>query len=754
MARAIKWNVEFISTSDKPYVINIYEEDYTGEIISLTPAENPMSLNQSGASNILEPVRKITGYLRVLDEGNLTGLNPLTNLDHYVELISEDTLIWRGYMAAASYTQPWEPEPIEVEFPLMSPLAVLESINMSDYNIGQINMAALLIEILSATGCSYNNIFYPSDGALILKTANNDYINGSFLVELSRYNYIKINDSDNSDESDAYIGDSYYNILAEIAKFYGWSITEEGSNIIILSESTNELIQNDWAQLEYLAGISEIEGLEEVIARNSSDIESLDYDGVDHRETILPGCGKIEIKCNVNYSAMKLPSIDFDSKKVYQTWDYNWNNSLNSYKQRIKFLDPRSDKNIKLSQWTLEDSQLIKSDWNTSDDILHRILRCYLVREDQWATDEEGKINYNYNDYIRITASDAFPERYDPAHLDDYCVMAISSKTTNRYTSGALCLSASVNNSYARYYYGWYAESEIQSQIDASNVWLREKEGLSIIGSAYGKLRLHVKVGNKWFNGTTWQDTKCTFLINIGADQENSYNVYQNLVDEAAAKKSGKIINTKVLSMPYNGAVGYVIPINETLTGIVEVGFYPWQHEWRFLYRSAWDSPSYEDIYSWMPYYAALFISNFKIDYFLDDEVQSDKTENRYYTGTGKSYIDKKELTLSLCSDNQNPPGFGILSYNGSNLTDKNVYYYDSVEETYKLKRPELKLLERLKNIYSVRSKTLTIEIDLESFSTVKTIYELGSEKYIVTGYNIDYINSHVVLNLYSLLTT
>lgn len=103
MARNVKWKVNFKTINDRDAEVLIYEDGWTGDVTDIEPAENPITTEEDNNDEFMTPVRTWTGYLRVIDNGDLEGLMPTDNQQHYVELLIDNVLKWCGYMQADTF---------------------------------------------------------------------------------------------------------------------------------------------------------------------------------------------------------------------------------------------------------------------------------------------------------------------------------------------------------------------------------------------------------------------------------------------------------------------------------------------------------------------------------------------------------------------------------------------------------------------------------------------------------------------------
>ena len=119
MARNIHWKVGFKTRSEKLGVLNLYEENYSGAVVELTPAAVPFETQEDSADTWFVPIRKQTGYIRVLDEGNTDGIMPVGMKDRYVEYTEDGSLKWCGYVVPDVFSSDWDAVGNDIEFPVI-----------------------------------------------------------------------------------------------------------------------------------------------------------------------------------------------------------------------------------------------------------------------------------------------------------------------------------------------------------------------------------------------------------------------------------------------------------------------------------------------------------------------------------------------------------------------------------------------------------------------------------------------------------
>lgn len=181
MSRAIKWRMQFKSLNEVGCLVNIYktnatssaDESKTGAdvpfavesgVTELIGADTPFSYDEDDSTNLLEPIRYKTGFIRVLEEtfGALDSLQPSTETEHYVEVFYGSERVFTGYMQCAEYSNNWCAAPRILEFPVTSPLGLLSSFNFSvPSEPGITTIGALMKEVIQGLNASYTKVIYP-----------------------------------------------------------------------------------------------------------------------------------------------------------------------------------------------------------------------------------------------------------------------------------------------------------------------------------------------------------------------------------------------------------------------------------------------------------------------------------------------------------------------------------------------------------------------------------------------------------------
>ena len=167
MARAIRWTVPFVSFNGTSCHVDIYDEGWNGSVTTLTGAANPFEYEENNDADLLNGViRYRTGYLRVIEQshGELAALYPQVNTDRYIEFYYGNTLDFNGFIQAQEFENGWEPGPRVLEFPVISPLGLAESViyDWHNYNRpGWLRIHELIGQSFNLLQGNYDSYCFP-----------------------------------------------------------------------------------------------------------------------------------------------------------------------------------------------------------------------------------------------------------------------------------------------------------------------------------------------------------------------------------------------------------------------------------------------------------------------------------------------------------------------------------------------------------------------------------------------------------------
>ena len=656
MARNIHWKVGFRTRSEKLGVLNLYEENYTGAVVELTPAAVPFETQEDSADTWFVPIRKQTGYIRVLDEGNTDGIMPVGMKDRYVEYTENGTLKWCGYVVPDVFSSDWDVTPNEVEFPVIGGIGVLEGEYLNeDDGLGVVSLAELMYQCLTATGINYNKIYLPKE--VLRYNGSGDYL-FPLSLEVSRFNFFRDNDTLNSDDSDwtRYNGATCYDVLSEIMKLWGWTMRERGKDLWVTStvnRGSFSIAVNDLSAVSY--GGAEI--IDETVSVEQYEISSLELAGADHKRDILQGRKKVVVKAGVNPVGAVVPSVDKAKMRFVDTFvsEFAANGQTYAYEKRSLYVPKDGYTDVAFRSYAKTTQTEVFTEWTEVEETmsgLYLYLGAYFIEQERVTAEEYvKKRNWNLTETILINLEDwtgDYPTYEEARNLP---VLQMKSRNVGNYVSGAFVISGQTRS--------------------ISRGFMTDFDG-----NGRGDLEVMFRVGSKYWNGSGWISEAVWFSVQMGNEE-----------DPESWQGTGKIISTKTLDMPYNGADGYVMPINESLSGEIELTIHSVRNDGG---------------------YGVLMLDNFKVDYVGEEmeEKKSEDSENRYAKTTGLSYTNEEEIILRMATNNNNKAGYGILSLNGYNVE---TMYFVGTNQTA---RPEMNLVSKGVQLYGRNTEKMTLQLE------------------------------------------
>jgi hypothetical protein len=274
----------------------------------------------------------------------------------------------------------------------------------------------------------------------------------------------------------------------------------------------------------------------------------------------------------------------------------------------------------------------------------------------------EGNIAYKHN----YNWSTSLIVRGSVTYMEDYLFM-VRSKHIHNYSRGVFAISA-----------------------QTCQVFISGGSRQQFIGN--GHLTCRLAIGNKWWNGSSWQSSKTTFNIPIGSE------------GQAEGPGTGKIIDNRSLNGIYNEYEGYGVPIGEAMGGVVE---------FHILGVTLDDTHGYIN---------EVEINGLSMKFVREKalSIYSDRSVNVYTQNNSSAFPEARDIDTIFASDNGNAFGLGIIITTSGTYADSIVYSYKA---SGGMERPEDHLVRRM--------------ADYLSTTHVKTLADLRTDAVTVNPYTM-----------------
>ena len=98
--------------------------------------------------------------------GGLADMMPRTITDHYIEAYYGSELVFTGFMQCQEFDDDWVAVPRELEFPIISPLGLLDAFNFTvPAQPGLVTLGSLMYEVMTGLNAGYTDVVYPVEGS-------------------------------------------------------------------------------------------------------------------------------------------------------------------------------------------------------------------------------------------------------------------------------------------------------------------------------------------------------------------------------------------------------------------------------------------------------------------------------------------------------------------------------------------------------------------------------------------------------------
>ena len=687
---AIHWKVPFVDLNGNVYSINIYDSSWSASAsaVILTGATTPFATDEGNDSDLLKPSRVSSGSFTVIDEGNLSGIMPTSYKQRKVTLTDQNgsTIYWQGYIQPQQFGRDMFNPLGEVRFSITDGLGVLSNIDMdwASHAMKMETFGELIIEAITAASITVNRIEFPQEWH-----DGNDYMEWA-KIQINRYNWFEDNGAENSASVDAdrYDTISYLQLLENIAQQLGWTVSLDKTTLRFSSPKATTQCYCSYKDFgTYINGGS-------VSASNSTitvhpDLTTFALASLNNEEQYIQGAKTIKVEAMSNPMedlelSISTKGLPYVRERMTVFGDTRW--------QRLIFKSEQ--KNLVLSSFQIQagegstEAEATNIGYDVNNDtvggyyIITHIAKVDIYKQKD--VTEGKKINYSYTDTITVDYN-------VPYYIEEEEDNGDMVQVIRPYNFGNLPLAV-------------FSGSQMPPQ---SNGCLDLSLDTHSIGS---RIYLRLRVGNKYYtiNGT-WSTTPSNFWVNL---------------DE-----NGSLKSNKTLSMQYDGAKNYVIPINTLIGGDVELTIYGTSD---YIYGTAYD---------------AIAFQNLELNYCQPSTstyVESDSVATYAARSAGYGQDEDKIILKMATKTSSLKNGYGLL-YFGNSLAEKgNPQYLNTAYCT------EEALLDKLKKSRFRITSALTPTIDCSApiMPKIGEYIPYGGKTYMVAAREVDWRESEVKLLL------
>lgn len=749
MSYATKYILPFASIHGRNYRVEIEADGYAGEAIELTGAPSPFTISIADDAFIYEPLRLSTGTISVVGGEELRQLFATGWQQYRVTLIEinggSEIVTWCGFVRPEEFTQDYSGGTQSLDIEVQSAINVLEQIpykvEAQDGKAGFVSLRSLISRALVLSAGRYNRVYIPHtfaiDGA--------HYGENALLREDCQISEQNFFDEENK-------AMNWLEVLEEICRFAHVTLCDWRGDIWLVDYDYKD------AYDAYSTSLSLVEA--NSVTPSYRSVQSIGYHGSQHTLDLLGGYNKATIKVS-NYSAASsgnsqviLPNDEMGALPVVKSWetDAEWSRTEGEWEDRVWHLYRRrcATKWLKGANWKVhyfeKTGMSVDGEQITRMDVIAHDGET--IRERVTEIDINGALshaNYSHpigiNDgylwalpsanvygafFIRVASIDYVSEGTNTKvdntgdESKDYKIIYPDDKlkdSTWNWQNYLAVLSVGQGRGTYRQDWSWasfgvrmedkyllefanetpeasYPNGWVKIEVKAATNWVA---GWQVPKGSTADLYCMLRIGEKYWNGESWQNSGSYFSITI---DENGEAKQKATPEQIAAL----------------GTVDcFAVPILEQLQGSVEFAIIGGSQN--------------------------LALQTLKLSYDIMDNgsVTADENGDRIYTNEiNADFINElDEIEAKISSYNNDGACFSKVMLNGKYIE---AHLYEGV--THRYVRPEEMLLRRIISQYEVPKVRLSQELRQNPAllpADIITDKTQPGARFVQTGGEIDY---------------
>ena len=672
------YTLPFRSRKEDVCLVEIQKEGYTGRVIELTGSgEAPFSVEIADDDFLYTPVRFSTAAIRGVGGDHLQSLYSTGYRQYRVIFKRAGSVTWCGFIKPELYTQDYSGTIFELEIECISAMSVLEYIEYkqkSEEGKGFVTLWELLTRCVSESRGSYSSVYLPH----VYAGSESDYTAWRNVLQdmtISEQNFF--------DEDDKPM--KLKEVLEELCRFLNWTCVDwQGALYFIDTDHAGDYYKYalDFSSYTTVRGFT-------------VSVQKVNFSGSDHALDILSGYNKVTVKTS-NYNIGDVfPEEEFNKLKRFGL------ESKIEKKNHVtlkRFYLPNTYKLYRYEK--NNDVPLSDKDLNNYENNPNDVIGAMLIKRCEYnmVNGEPDITNYNWENLIQVRSYREKGFQINGAPILEFA----NPLPVAPYADGAISISLSV---------------QVTMNTDLTIGYVKQ--------SGWLDMRCSLSIGEDYFDGSDWvKDSSAYFDIEF-------------LLKDYTGDSFVSNVNTKKLSMPYDGLEGRVIPLPEDriLTGAIKFCLYELTENYKHTNTGGKD-----EIHNTANDGYGYYIKDLKMNYKLRDDLSelSDNSDRTYENVINEDYINElDEIEFKISSYNNDGACYSKVMLGDNYLTDN---LYSSIEQ--KLVRPEEHLIRRIINQYGATKFKLTqILVDDEAITPITTITDKfqPNKRFTITGGTIDF---------------
>lgn len=715
--------------------------------IELEGGPTPFLHSLSDVDDLLTPLRASTARISFCDDIALGDMLPADGFEWKVILtrLDDGRQMFVGYLTAEVYTQPDIEGPNIVTVNAASPLTPIAATTMKLLGVGSLSIGHLIYSAISECE-GIDRVYIPAQYTINKAVSRADFTD-ILRWQMSSANFIRTTDSGIVTGED-FERDNYAAALEAVCRLFGWCLTDVGDGALYFVSPgyTGEYMQLSKAQL--IATEAFTPTMVTPSITNEGYLQPIDKgDTVDFRQ----GVGSAMIKAQPQSAEVNIP----EASSVIRAYEFK--------RETVTIKSPDSNKSAETAEISTElyPSRLSlyayaltgANEWQQlasyAEDIANedfagipygkagaRFLRFDWCNPDDLSPDaEKPKREWNFIDSLVINESADLVDASNPDFSQaeyilpwDLPLIKIDMRG-GAFVSGAFVIdfetmASPINGFFIPEDRYWQGGEIVEPKSGVSDA--ARNVNFPYWGDDAKALSVSLRVGDKYYDGANWTKYFSLFAIPVSSESAQWHPVKSN----------------KTIDMPYEGASGWYIPIDELLTGDIEL----------IIYKSFTDSETvkpymvHDPLFSYQvkPFVPTIYIKGLSLRhvelYSVKEIVDRDVT---FYKDFGSSFTERKEITLPIHSRINSSEQMSLLYDSGVTAIDK-VWRTTDVEAA----KPEQFLLANVERLFASVSQKWRRGAEIMDLKPIDLFRRVGNKVMAMSGLTFNYAQSVVELNI------
>ncbi len=667
MSRGLKYTMPFASLDGRQYTANVYVEGFTGTATTLTAAAEPFyTAELSDHEWLTVPVRTQSGYMRIVcNEDEWRGLVPTSAMSHYVELVEGGAVRWLGYIKPETFTHSLYSGTDEYEFPLQCPLSALEGVQLPwDASESSNTFARLLSRVLSLAGVTWGDCYFVNNIVQHGPTLSGPTADLAASVSIVRYYEIETEQENNLDVQNYVPSASALEILGDVCQFWGWELHMHGTDLYFTAYDEHAGFRGvpfaDLATLtQTYAPTFNAEGL--------APVEGAVYMTAQHQVELAQPAKKVSVKTDIDEheDIIDVTVDDVANFTAMPTTITERNGKISADCTPLRTTYNGVLSNGTIITWDGHPA----TDTAARDYLVQQGLERYYYpifrRLDEWnSSDSASKYKYNLSDIMFLSPCPEYNVN------SGYSILKFETAIPYNLSDCAICLHANID---------FAVES-------------------SATGSVQSPLSVMVMLGDYY-----WDPSNQAWLLRPTGSWQGAYFDIPtgNKSNPSSLNISGEIVPNFNYQTLYQGAEGYMLPVEVSINGKLAI----------YIRRFQYEMGEFITDYASLSMRALQF---HKLHDFGVSVVRKQPATGRGVTlEDSRTYSDTHDnnsgvdvsVDVKFATDNNNKFGTAFV-VNSSGAYMQSLAYADG-----DIERPEVHLCDRLSALYSTPTEWREIDV-------------------------------------------